>query len=273
MTDPADSLVRHAVITACLVYVCAARVGAQSAAPGPAAAPAGLDFLSRTAFQLGANSLYFSEDDQRFVWDAYFGGEVDAIDYVYGRLTGLAQYHAVLGDELRPFDPNQAYYDLEVASSYRAGRTEIMAVFHHVSRHLSDRPKPFSIAWNVAGLRAMRRAEAKKFTFDIRADVGHTLQHAYADYTWTADADLRARRPLNSRLAFFAHVYGEVFGVDGSVPDRGTQYGGRGEAGVRVEARGGALELFAGGERRLDADPIDRQPHSWALAGFRLMSR
>jgi hypothetical protein len=273
MSDTTDSLIRRAAVAACLLFMCAVRARAQSAAPGPAVTPPGPDFLPRTAFHLTANSLNLPNEDRRFKWDAYFGGDVDVFDYVYGRTTVLADYHPVLGDELRPFDPNQAYYDLEVASSYRAGGTEFVGVFHHVSRHLSDRPKEFAIAWNVAGLRAMRRVEAKRFTFDVRGDVGAIVQHSYVDYKWTADVDLLARRPLSSRLAFFAHGYGELFGVDGSVVDRGTQYGGRVEAGLRINGRGGALELFAGGERRLDADPIDRQTHSWGLAGFRLLSR
>jgi hypothetical protein len=33
------------------------------------------------------------------------------------------------------------------------------------------------------------------------------------------------------------------------------------------------MELFAGVERRIDADPLDRQTHQWAIAGFRLLSR
>jgi hypothetical protein len=33
------------------------------------------------------------------------------------------------------------------------------------------------------------------------------------------------------------------------------------------------MELFAGVERRVDADPLDRLPKEWALAGFRLVSR
>jgi len=40
-----------------------------------------------------------------------------------------------------------------------------------------------------------------------------------------------------------------------------------------IDVPSNALELFAGGERRLDADPLDRQAHSWGIAGFRLLSR
>jgi hypothetical protein len=43
------------------------------------------------------------------------------------------------------------------------------------------------------------------------------------------------------------------------------------EAGVRLNGRAGAIELFAGFERRIDADPLDRQTQQWAMAGFRLV--
>ena len=67
------------------------------------------------------------------------GGDFDLVDYVYGRLAILADYEAVLGDELQLFDPNQASYTLEVSVSARLRGTELAGVLHHVSRHLSDR--------------------------------------------------------------------------------------------------------------------------------------
>jgi hypothetical protein len=260
---------RRAALAACLLCSLAGRVAAQSPAP----APAGPDFLPRVNFHLSANALVLPSEDQRFKWDAYFGGDVDIFDYVVGRVSVLADYHAVLGDEYRPFDPNQAYYALEVSSSYRAGETEIAGVFHHVSRHLSDRPKQFAIAWNVAGARVLRRFSGKAFTVDARLGGGAIVQHSYVDYTWTADGDVVLRHAVSPRLGVFGHLSGELFTVDGTVPDRGTQDGGLVEAGLRINGRAGALELFAGVERRLDADPLDRQTHRWGIAGFRLLSR
>jgi len=260
---------RHVAIAACLLCSLAGRAAAQSPAP----APDGPDFLPRVDFHLSANSLMLGKADERFSWDAYFGGDVDVLDYVVGRASILADYHAVLGDEYRPFDPNQAYYALEVSSSYRLRGTEIAGVFHHVSRHLSDRPKQFAIAWNVAGVRVLRRFSGHGFTVDLRADGGGIVQHSYVDYRWAADADVMVRRVVNPRLGVFLHLSGELFTVDGTVSDRGTQKGGRVEAGLRINGRAGALELFAGGEQRLDADPLDRQTQRWGVAGFRLLSR
>jgi hypothetical protein len=64
-----------------------------------------------------------------------------------------------------------------------------------------------------------------------------------------------------------------MIGVDETVNHRGTQIGGLVEGGVRILARGAALELYAGYERRIDAYPIGFTSQHWGLAGFRLLSR
>jgi hypothetical protein len=266
MSDTSGSLRRHAAAAACLVLFFAARSHAQSPAPTPTTP----DFLSRYDFHLSANGLAIA--DQRFSWDTHYGGDLDIVDYVTGRASILVDYEAILGDELRPFDPNQAYYVLEASSSYRLSGTEIAGVFHHVSRHLSDRSKAFPIAWNVAGVRVMRRFDFSGTTIDGRADAGAVLQHSTVDYKWTAALDLLIRRPLGSRVGVFAHGYGEAFGVDATF-HRGSQTGGRAEAGVRFNGRAGAIELFAGLERRIDAVPGPLLAERWGIAGFRLLSK
>lgn len=252
---------------ACLALVFSSHLFAQS----PAAPPAGPEFFNRYDFHLGANAL--SVDDAGFSWETHFGGELDVADYVIGRTSVIVDYQAILGDEFRPFDPNQAYYALEVSSSYRAGGTEIAGFFHHVSRHLSDRPKQFPIAWNVAGVRVLRRVDVSGVRVDVRAEAGSVVQHSHVDYSWTAGLDVMMRRAINSRVGVFAHGTGDKVGVDGTQAGRESQTGGRVEAGVRVEGRAGALELFAGYERRIDADPLGLQSRRWGLAGFRLLSK
>jgi hypothetical protein len=235
----------------------------------PPAATAGL--LTRYDFHLGAASL--ASSDERFSWDAHFGGDLDLIDYGAGRASVLVDYEAVLGNEFRAFDPNQGNYTLETSASARLGRVEAAFVFHHVSRHLSDRPKRFPIAWNAGGGRILRRLSVGDTAVDLDLDAGGILQHSYVDYTWVAQLDVLVRRPLASHAVLFVHGNGQLVGVDSSVAQRGTQRGGLLEGGVRLSGRGAAIELFAGAERRIDADPIDRQAQQWGLAGFRLVSR
>jgi hypothetical protein len=151
--------------------------------------------------------------------------------------------------------------------------TEIVAVFHHVSRHLSDRPKHNAIAWNAWGGRLLRRVTVGDVTIDGALDVGRVVQHSFVDYTWISNLDVMIRRSVSPRVGVFAHGSGQMFAVDGTIPNRGTQIGALLEAGVRLAGRGGALEAFAGFERRVDAFPLDRVPQNWVLAGFRLVSR
>jgi len=264
-------MIARAAVAACtLVALAAPRVQAQTH-PLVAPAPAESDFLSRYDFHLSASAL--NTDLAPFKWETHFGGDLDVFDYVVGRTSILADLEAVLGDEYRPFDPNQNNYTLEASTSARIGTTEIAAMFHHVSRHLSDRPKRFAVAWNVLGARVLQRASAGGFTVDLVASGGKVVQNSFVDYTWTGELDLLVRRQMSPRLGLYAHGIGDGYLVDQTIAGRNRQLGGRVEIGLRVGGRAGAIELFAGAERRVDADPIDRIARDWALAGFRLVSK
>jgi hypothetical protein len=261
----------RAALAACLTLSCVVSAAGQQPVTSPA--PPGPEILSRYDFHLTGEALSIS--DPRFSWDTHFGGSMDLVDYVVGRASIAADYEAVLGNEFRPFDPNQGNYTLEAAGSVRiqGTGTELVGMFHHVSRHLSDRPKRFAIAWNVLGARALQHLAIGGSTLDIDLEGGKIVQHSYVDYTWTGQAAVLVRRPVSGRLSAFGHGSAEWFGVDGSLPDRGRQFGGLLEAGLRLDGARGAVEVFAGFERRIDASPIDLQPLQWAIAGFRLLSR
>jgi hypothetical protein len=273
MPETTGSLTRHAAAAACLLLVGAATAAAQPLPPPTVSdTPASPDFISRYDFHLAAAGL--ASGDARFSWDTHFGGSLDVVDYVGGRAGIDVDYEAVLGDEFRAFDPNQGNYTLEAFASGRLGRsTEVVGMFHHVSRHLSDRPKRFAVAWNVLGARILKRVEARETTIDVDVEGGKIVQHSYVDYDWTGELHLQARRPIDDRASVFGRATGQLIGTTGEVRDRERQLGVAVEAGLRIRGRAGALELFAGFERRADADPIDRQPQNWALAGFRLLSR
>ena len=110
------SITRRAAFAACLLLTIAARAHAQPL-PSPSTAPPSADFMTHYDFQLSMAAL--SGGDQRFSWDAHFGGDVDLVDYVVGRANVLIDYEAVLGSEFRPFDPNQGNYTLEASGSAR----------------------------------------------------------------------------------------------------------------------------------------------------------
>jgi len=272
---------RAALITVCLALVMATRVAAQIPQPTVAPAPAEPEFLTRYDFHMSATSLLTSTPtpapvvpDQRFSWDTHFGGSFDIADFVVARLGISADYQAVLGSEYRPFDPNQSTYTLEGFVSARVNAdTEVAGIFHHESRHLSDRPKLFAVAFNEVGGRVMHRQTFGTITVDLEVEGGKAVQHSYVDYTWLGQANVLVRRPITGRVGVFGHGTGQVFAVDPAVANRGTQTGGLFEVGLRVTGRAGALEVFAGYEKRVDGDPLDRQSQRWGLAGFRLLSR
>jgi len=230
----------------------------------------GFQLFPRYDFHLTAEHL--SHDDPRYVWDMNYGGELDLFGYRSTRLTFVANYQAGLGEEFHPFDPNQGNYTIDGVLSTRVKGFYVAGVFHHLSRHLADRPKRPPVDWNMFGGRVGAVFNRNGTDVEARVDLLGAILKTNVDYNWEMHAGLRVHH----------HVYG-TFGLIGSATlreittnglgNRGTQTGGRLEAGVRLNGRGAAIELFIGIERRLDADPIDRLPKRWTVAGFRLLSR
>ena len=229
-----------------------------------------LSFMPRYDFYLSVAAL--AHDDRRFVWDTHFGGDVDVLAFASARLNVLAEYEAILGSEFRAFDPNQGNYTLEASVASRIKHTEFAAVVHHVSRHLSDRPKRFSVDWNSVAVRVRRQLAYSATAIDIRATFGKVFKRSYVDYDWIGDVEVAARRPITSGVGIFGRGLCTVYSSEAGTPDR-TRAGVRLEGGFRLGGRDGASELFAGYEHRVDAYPLQRSAEWWAFAGVRLVSR
>ena len=259
----------HCALLALMVVVWAAPVHAQAASDADDAGQ-GVAFLPRTAFHMAAEHLF--DDDPRFVWDADFGGELDFVDYGWGRATFEANYQVVLGEELRAFDPNQGNYILTGLVSARVGGIEIAAELHHQSRHLADRPKEEAIDWNMVGGRVRRTLPLARAIVDTRADLRGVVMKTTVDYNWELDAAVRTDVKVHPRVGLLAAADIRYLGVDGS-RDRGNQTGYKVEGGIRFEGNAGAIELFVAGERRIDPFPLEVGTAQWVAAGFRLLSR
>ena len=240
------------------------------AAPASAQTTVASPFLSRFDFRVGLEHL--SHDDPRYVWDAKWAAELDLVDYGAGRVMFAAEYQTMIGEEFRFFDPNQGNYMLEGSGSLRLGAAEVAGVFHHVSRHLSDRPRRFPIDWNMVGGRLLASLERGRTQVRTRTDLRTVIQRGYVDYEWELDSDAAARVRVSPRMAIVGLGQLRVIGVDGS-RGRGTQYGVRGEGGVRLDGSAAALELFVAAERRIDPYQLEFSTTSWLSAGFRLTSR
>ncbi|HXD73574.1 MAG TPA: hypothetical protein VN628_07555, partial [Vicinamibacterales bacterium] len=240
---------------ACLSLLLSTPAFAQVSGPQPLEAPnPNFEFLSRYDFQLEANLIGGDPNPDLFRWDAHFGGEFDVVNYVKGRLTVVTDYEAVMGSELRPFDPVQGNYVLEPAASWFAGNNEFSFVFHHVSKHLSDRPKRYAIAFNIAEGRYLRKFNLHGTTVAVRATVGHLMQHSDVDYTWAADWDVDVVHPVNPYFQWYGRSTGEMYGTNPVVRGRSdVQHTLRLEVGPRVIGTRADFEFFAGVEHRLDA--------------------
>jgi hypothetical protein len=243
------------------------------ASASPAAAQSGIMFFPRFDFHLGADHL--SNSDPRFVWDTNFGGDMDFVDYGRGRTTFAANYEAVLGNQLRRFDPNQGNYLLDLSSSLRVHGVEVAALLHHTSRHLSDRFKRTPVDWNMFGVSVERDMHRGSVLLHAQGDALDTLLKSSVDYNWETNGSLQLRVPIRPgirRISMISEGRVRLVGVDGSL-NRGTQHGARAEAGLRFEGQGGAIELIVAAERRIDAYPLETAAMSWVSAGFRFVSR
>jgi hypothetical protein len=211
--------------------------------------------------------------DPRFRWNGRVAIDLDLLAYRGGRLNFTGVYEAVLGGERRQFDLNHGNYVFEMSAARRLQSVELAAVFHHVSRHLADRDNPRAISWNTAAVRADRRFALSSSTVDARIELGHISAQAFVDYQWTGELGLTLRHPLDDRTRLFASGSGSVIGVNSAIAHRSRVCGARLEGGLRVNGAHGAVELFAGYERRIDAFPTDRGRVRFSTVGFRLLSR
>ncbi len=261
---------RVARLAPILMIVCAALPG-RAFAQSPVSPGSTTRFLSAYAFHLDAQHL--ASDDARFVWDANFGGAIDLVDYGRGRLQFLANYNVGLGEQIRRFDPNQGNYQLDLSASCRVGANEFSGVFHHLSRHLSDRPKVVPVDWNMVGGRWSRVDRRGRTRFDSSAHLLGVVQRSSVDYRWETAGRVALRTPVARAAEVIGSADVRLVGVDRAIAGRDRQHGWRVETGVHLAGTGAAVELFVAAERRIDAYPLDRSPARWATAGFRFLSR
>ena len=227
--------------------------------------------LTGYAFQLGLETL--SGDDARFQWDFDLGAEVDALRIGSGRVNLAVNFEGVLGEILQRFDPIFNNYTIDTLGGATTHGVELAVVFHHVSRHLGDRPKPFGIAWNMLGVHVMWLGRPRGVYVQARGWAQGTVNAYFVDYSGEVGADAFVERALNSKVSLVARGTFDAMFIDGSKSQRGTQTGGRVEGGVRLTGTGAAVEFYVAADRRIDADPFEQRAVAWALLGLRLVNR
>jgi hypothetical protein len=213
-----------------------------------------------------------SGGDSRFEWDFDLGADVDLLRAGPARVNLLVNYESVLGKQLQRFDPIFNNYTIDVTGGAEAGAFELAVRFHHLSRHLGDRQKRFGIAWNAVGPQVAWRFDGGAVDAQVRGWVLAVYNRYYVDYTTEAGADAIVEHVLSPRWAVVGRGSAIVMAVEGSAR-RDTQSGGRLEGALRFNGGRALLELYLAADRRIDADPIDARPVTWAVAGLRLMTR
>ncbi len=260
------------------MLACAAQAGAQTA-PLPAPfQPGPSGFLTRGDWLLSVAPM--NSGDPRFSWSVVQRFDVDVAHYPRGRVNVFFNNEIVMGSERRSFDFNHGNTMFETsASGVLPGGVETSIVFHHVSRHLIDRPADRVVAWHTVAGRAEKTFALGKAALTATAEFDKVVQHTYVDYRWTDQFTARFWQPLPRGSHLFASVRGGNVGVDpltlddfGLPLNRSRQAGGRVEGGVHVPSTKAAIDLFAAYERRVDGYPLARVPLSWFEAGFRLAS-
>jgi hypothetical protein len=237
--------------------------------PRAVPAPPQSGFLTRSDFSFTLGLL--GSDDPRFTGVGRAKGDIDALDFGSGRANFTFDYEGVLGGEHHAFELNHGNYFLESSLSRRFGDLEAAFVFHHVSRHLTDREEDGSISWNVFGGRAIGRWAAATWTIDGQVDLGYVYQPHFVDYTWVSALGVALRRPMNGRAAAFLGARGELNKVTGEVRDHGP-CGARIEGGIKLRGVKSDVEIYGAYERRIDAYPTERTRVRFAEFGIRLFS-
>jgi hypothetical protein len=261
-----------------LVFASATQASAQTA---PLPAPFSGDtngFMTRGDWLLSVAPM--ASGDPVFAWSVRQRFDVDVAHYPRGRVNLFFDNEIVMGRERREFDFNHGNTMFESSASARVGGgVDASLVFHHVSRHLIDRPASNTVAWHTVAGRVERPFAIGRSVVTPTAEYHRVVQHTYVDYKWLSQFTLRLDQAFESRVRVFATVSGGLVGVDpaevdelGKALNRDRQAGGRVEAGVHIPGLKAALDLFAAFERRVDGYPLARVPSSWFEAGFRLAS-
>jgi hypothetical protein len=223
------------------------------------------------------NMAHLSDEDERYNWDANYGGELGIVAVGRTQLTFVANYQAVLGEEFHPFDPNQGNYTIDGVLSTRVKGFYVAGVFHHLSRHLADRPKEPPVDWNMMGGRVGTMFTRGGTDVEARFDLLGAILKTNVDYDWEMHAGVRVHRRVYGTAGWIASAMLREVGTNGR-GNRGNQTGGRVEGGLRVSGKAATIELYLAAERVIDPYPIPL-PTPWlgtasyASVGMRLLTR
>jgi hypothetical protein len=218
------------------------------------------------------NMAHLSDDSPRYNWDANYGGELGIVAVGRTQLTFVANYQAVLGEEFHPFDPNQGNYTIDGVLSTRMKGFYVAGVFHHLSRHLADRPKRQPVDWNMMGGRVGRIFTSDGTEVEARVDLLGAILKTNVDYNWELHAGARVHHLVYGTFGLIGSAMLRQVGTNG-LGNRGTQTGARGEGGFRISGTAATIELYLAVEKVIDPYPTEFGTANYASVGMRLLTR
>jgi len=237
----------------------------------PAAVGAGdVELLPDVTLQL-AGAAYVPPEDA-FVWDTSNGGGAGLLRVKAATAYLTADVETILGRERREFDANQANYHLEGGLRIRYGRQLVIPFFHHVSRHVVDRPKTQLVDWNLVGVRVTGPLPASlPVAARYAASVARTVHTRGVGYQWELVGVLDVELARLSWGSPYLRADARFVTVD---PQAGLDAGDfldfLGQGGLRFVRGGRNLELFAAYEHRNDVFVILPGARDRALFGLRI---
>jgi hypothetical protein len=178
-----------------------------------------------------------------------------------------ADLETVVGHILRPIDPNQANYHLEIGVDrpFLGGR-RLNLFLHHVSRHFVDRLKDDTVDWNMLGVRgAARLSEGTR----VSASVGHTTRTSQIGYQWELIARVDGDAFPSRRAGPYFDAGARLVTTTRSLAyPRDGFLDGYVEGGWRWRRSDRSLELFATYEHRNDVELLAPGARDRLLLGF-----
>lgn len=242
-----------------------------AAAPAALAHAQGVVLLPEAGLRLAA--IRYAETEPQFKWSGWIGGGLGLVRLGGAVLRVDADVETIIGAEKRAFDANQANYHLEASGRGAWGATEVQVFYHHVSRHLVDRPKTQAVDWNVLGVRVGRRI-AGALPVRVRVGVGRATLASLVGYRWELTGRAQAERALGGRAstgALYADADLRFVEAEASAAfPRDSFLDARLEAGLRLRRGERQASLFAAFERRNDVFLLEPGARSRVLFGLRL---
>jgi hypothetical protein len=237
----------------------------------PVAVGAGdAELLPEVTVQL-AGAAYVPAEDA-FAWDTWIGGGAGLLRVRSATAYLTADVETILGQERRAFDANQANYHLEGGLRIRSGRQLVIPFFHHVSRHVVDRPKTQLVDWNLVGVRVTGPLPAS-FPLAARyaASVARAVHTRGVGYEWEIVGVLDVELAHLGWGDPYLRADARLVTVD---PEAGLASGDfvdfLGQGGVRFHRGGRNLDLFAAYEHRNDVFVLLPGSRDRALFGLRI---